>query len=93
MDSDIAQIQEVKRDAIFELGDTVVTRGGATQFPEGILVGTIDSEEAVDGEQSMTLNIKLAVNYNAVYQVYVVRNLLKEEQLKIENRILNPDED
>ncbi len=92
INSDYAQIKNVKRDAIFNVGDTVITRGGATQFPEGIFVGTIAEQTAVDGEQSMSLNVELGVNYNAIYQVYIIRNLMKGEQLEIEDRILSADE-
>ncbi|MDA7803921.1 hypothetical protein N8987_05035 [Crocinitomix sp.] len=41
-----------------------------------------------DGEQTISLKVKLKVNYNAVYHVYVVKNLMKDEQLELEERIL-----
>ncbi len=90
-DNSIAQIAKVKRDISFEVGDEVITRGGATQFPEGIPVGKISEVIAEDGEQTIALNIKLAVNYNAVYHVYIVENLLKDEQLNLEGRILGDE--
>ncbi len=84
VDSEYGQIQKVKRDIPLEIGDNVVTRGGDTKFPEGIPVGTIAEVISKDGEQTISLNIKLAVNYNAVYNVSVVKNLLKDEQLNLE---------
>lgn len=87
IDNRIAQIQKVKRDIPFKIGDEVVTRGGETKFPEGIPVGNIAEVVSKDGEQTIALNIKLAVNYNAVYHVYVVKNLMKNEQLQLEERI------
>ncbi|MFT5818873.1 MAG: rod shape-determining protein MreC [Crocinitomix sp.] len=83
-DNAYAQIDAVKRDISIDLGDNVVTRGGGTQFPEGIAVGTIDEVLSKDGEQTIGLNIKLAVNYNAVYHVYVVKNVMRNEQLELE---------
>lgn len=88
-DSEYAQIQNVKRDIPFEIGDEVVTRGGETRFPEGIPVGTIAEVISVDGDQTISLNVKLTVNYNAVYHVYVVDHLMKDEQLELESRIFN----
>jgi rod shape-determining protein MreC len=79
-----AQIDDVKRDISIEIGDQVVTRGGGTQFPEGIAVGTISEVLTKDGEQTIGLNIKLDVNYNSIYHVYVVKNLMRNEQLKLE---------
>lgn len=90
-DHDYGQIKDVKRDVPLEIGDQVVTRGGATQFPEGIPVGTIAEVISTDGEQTISLNIKLAVNFNAVYHVYVVRNLMKDEQLQLEEAILEDE--
>lgn len=90
-DHDYGQIQDVKRDVPLEIGDQVVTRGGATQFPEGIPVGSIAEVVSADGEQTISLNIKLAVNFNAVYHVYVVRNLMKDEQLQLEEAILEDE--
>ncbi len=86
LDNRFAQINDVKRDIPIEIGDHVVTRGGGTQFPEGIAVGTIDEIIANDGEQTIGLNIKLDVNYNAVYHVYVVKNMMRDEQLNLERR-------
>lgn len=87
IDNEYGQIQEVKRDIPLEIGDEVVTRGGATKFPEGIPVGTIAEIVKKEGEQTISLRIKLAVNYNAVYNVYIVKNLMQQEQLKLESRI------
>jgi len=91
-DSQIAQIEDVKRDVPIEIGDKVITRGGDTRYPEGIPVGTIAEIVSEDGEQTISLNIKLDVNYNAVYHVYVVKNLMREQQREIEDRILLEDQ-
>jgi len=87
-DSEYGLIRNVKRDIDVEIGDQVVTRGGDGIFPEGIPVGTVSEVISKDGEQTIELNIKLAVNYNAVYHVHVVNNLMKDEQLELEQRIL-----
>jgi len=83
------KIHNVKRDISFEIGDHVVTRGGDLRFPTGIPVGTIDEVISEDGSQTISLNIELAVNYNSVYHVYVVENLMKDEQEKLEQNALN----
>lgn len=90
-DNEYAQIQDVKRDVPLEVGDHVVTRGSTAQFPEGIPVGTIAEVISKDGQQTISLNIDLAVNFNAVYHVYVIRNLMKDEQLKLEEAILEDE--
>ncbi|MCG8573435.1 MAG: rod shape-determining protein MreC [Flavobacteriales bacterium] len=91
-DDRIAQIENVKRDVELEVGDTVVTRGGATMFPTHIPVGVIDEVVSVDGEQTISLNIKLFVNFNAAYHVYVVKNRFKDEQKELEGDLFNAHE-
>jgi len=91
-DKTIAQIIDVKRDIPFELGDKIITRGGDTQFPEGISVGTIANIVSEDGEQTISLDVKLDINFNSVYHVYVVKNLMKDQQIQLEERILSDDQ-
>jgi rod shape-determining protein MreC len=85
--NELCQIENVKRDVDLDVGDTIVTRGGKTMFPSNIVVGVIDEIVSVDGEQTISLNIRLSVNFNAVYHVYVVRNRFAEEQIKLESKV------
>lgn len=87
-DPEYGQIHNVKRDVTFEIGDQVVTRGGDLRFPEGVPVGTIAEVVSEDGSQTISLKIKLAVNYNGVYHVYVINNLMKDEQAVLEQNAL-----
>ena len=86
-DNDICQIENVRRDVELEVGDKVVTRGGKTMFPSGVDVGTIKEIVSVDGEQTISLNIDLSVNFNSVYHVYVVKNRFAEEQKQLEAKV------
>jgi len=52
----------------------------------------IDEIISVDGEQTMALNIRLSVNFNAVYHVYIVRNRFADEQKKLESDFFEGDE-
>lgn len=92
LDSRYGQINDVKRDIDFEIGDEVITSGNGVQFPEGVPVGKIAEIISEKGEQTISLNIELAVNYNAVYHVYIVENLMKDEQLQLEQRIIGDNE-
>ncbi len=91
-DNTMVQIRDVKRDVPFEIGDKIITRGGDTQFPEGIAVGSIANVVSEDGEQTISLNVQLDINFNAVYHVYVVKNLMKNQQIQLEERILSDDQ-
>ena len=46
--SRFAYLKDLPRHAEFNLGDTVVTSGYSTVFPEGVMVGTVDDMSALD---------------------------------------------
>ncbi len=71
-------------------GDTIVTSGFSTIFPEGILIGTISDWEIRRGETFYTAAIDLAMDYNTLTEVYIVTNLLREEQRELEESV-TPD--
>lgn len=64
-------------------GDTIVTSGLSKIFPEGILVGYVES---VDKETANFLKIKvrLAVDFKRLSHVYVINNNKKNEQNLLE---------
>lgn len=88
MDHDIAQVNGVNRDIDIAVGDTVVTRGGSGMFPIGLPVGIVEELISQDGKQTWDVNIRLAVNFSAVYHVYVIKNLMQQEQQELELRLL-----
>jgi rod shape-determining protein MreC len=80
---DHAVLEEIPYHAELMEGDTIVTSGYSAIFPEGILVGTVESFEALEGN-FYTIRVKLSVDYKTVSHVNVIRNLLREEQLELE---------
>ncbi len=73
-----------------EPGDTIVTSGYSTVFPENIFIGTIEDWKIRRGETFYTATIDLAMDFNTIPYVYVVKNLMKEEQDELELSVL-PD--
>ena len=71
-------------------GDTLITSGNSAMFPEGILVGTVDSHNINKGVNLYEIKIKLSVDFNKVSYAYVVKNLFKDEQTQLEK--LSEDE-
>ncbi|MFD3001074.1 rod shape-determining protein MreC [Pontibacter toksunensis] len=65
-------------------GDTIVTSGFNTVFPEGILLGTITSVEKEQDKSFYTITIQLAVDFAQLSYVYVVENTKKEERENLE---------
>ncbi len=66
-------------------GDTIVTSSYSPFFfPWGIMVGTVDGFEKIAGNTFFDVTVKLSTNFNRLSYVYVVNNLMKDEQTKLE---------
>lgn len=70
-------------------GDTIVTSGFSSIFPEGELVGFVESVEN-KAANFLTIKIRLAVDYRKIADVYVITNRDREETRKLES--LSDDE-
>lgn len=66
------------------LGDTIITSGYSTSFPEGILIGTISDYKIEKGDNFYTITIRFATDFNSIAYANIVRNLTKDEQDKLE---------
>lgn len=85
-DSRYAYLRDLPRHAEFNLGDTVVTSGFSTVFPEGIMVGTVDDMSDSHDGLSYLLKIKLATDFGKISNVRVVARNGQQEQKELENK-------
>lgn len=69
-------------------GDTIVTSGFSSVFPENVFIGTINDWEVKRGETFITAQVDLALDFNKLTHVFIVKNLLKEEQDMLEAEII-----
>lgn len=88
IDYNILQISDIPRQAQLKIGDTIITGGKSVIFPEGILVGSI-KDFTFENNQYQQINVQLFNDMSAIGYVEVIKNLEKEEQLKLEETILD----
>lgn len=86
-DSRYAYLKDLPRHAEFNLGDTVVTSGYSTVFPEGVMVGTVDDMSDSHDGLSYLLKIKLATDFGKLSDVRVIARTGQSEQKKLENSV------
>lgn len=86
IDPDIASLSEIPYHVDVQKGDTIVTSGYSTMFPEGLFVGTI-SDFKVVGSNFFRINVKLSENFRQLTHVYIINNLLSQEQLNLEDQL------
>jgi rod shape-determining protein MreC len=72
------EIIDIQQHITVATGDTVVTSGHSLTFPEGILIGTVESYQLHKGV-SYRVRIKLSNDFQSIYHVYVVKARRKSE--------------
>jgi rod shape-determining protein MreC len=82
----MAVLSEIPYHVNVQKGDTIVTSGYSTIFPEGILVGTVTSYK-VEESNFFRINVELSVDFNQINYVYVINNLLGDEQVSLEETL------
>ena len=84
-DPSVAFLEEVPRHARFHIGDTIVTSGFSTTFPEGIDIGTIMGKVKTNDDTFLVLKVRLASNFKTLGTVRVIKDALKQELDSIRN--------
>lgn len=69
-----------------DVGDTIVTQGGAGIFPKGEMVGIVERKEKQLGSNNWLLKVKTSVDFRSLNHVYLIENLYKEELDSLENQ-------
>ncbi|MEM7297752.1 MAG: rod shape-determining protein MreC [Bacteroidota bacterium] len=78
-DYDRASLKYIPRHIDLKKGDSIVTSGFNSVFPENLMVGIVDE---INLEEHMTFyeaKIELTTDFTSLYQVFVIKDLLKPE--------------
>ncbi len=69
-----AQIKEIPNHVRVEKGDTIVTSGYSQIFPQGMLIGFVESSNKEKGQSYLNIKIKLSVDFSKVNFTYALKN-------------------
>ena len=83
-DPNVIQLIDIPRLAPVKIGDTIVTGGKSTIFPEGILIGAVVDFELTEDKNSQNLNIQLFNDMTNLQHVYIIDNLDSQEIINLE---------
>ena len=78
-DPNIVYMEEVPRHVRYNVGDTVVTSGYSTTFPEGLPVGFVMAKVKGADDNFFTLKVRLASRFSSLSTVRVIKDFYKEE--------------
>lgn len=79
-----ATLTDIPRHVELYVGDSIVTSGLTTTFPEGIPIGVIENFTIGEGDAFYNIKVRLAVNFRTISNVNVFDYINKEEQLELE---------
>lgn len=85
-----AVLNEIPLHADIQIGDTIITSGFSSIYPEGILIGYIDNFEEKGGS-FYTIYVRLSTDFKQLNNVNIIGNLTQKEKLKIEQQAKNYD--
>ena len=72
------QLTEMSRHITIQQGDTVVTSGLTSVFPEGLTIGQVIETSLGQGDNYHHTKVKLSTDYKSIKYVQVLRNKNKE---------------
>jgi len=74
---------QIRKFSLGKIAD-IFYNGFSSVFPEGYLIGKVDTFYVPPGSGYYKIRVNLAEDMTSLKRVYVANNLLKEEQLKLE---------
>lgn len=82
-----ASMYEIPNHLKISIGDTIITSGYSAVFPEGLDIGLISKVEKNVSNNFFNLEIELLTDYKNLYNVYIVNNKNRREQILLENTV------
>ena len=84
--TDHAILKDLPKVDDYHVGDTVVTSSSSLSFPQGFMVGVVESVSPTTKEDNcMTLIVKLSCKITKLSNVHIIKNNMKEELKQLES--------
>jgi len=81
-----SNLTDIPTHAKMKKGDTIITSSLSGIFPEGIIVGFVDSYEKRQNESFYTVKVRLSVDFKKINHISVIKNNYKTEQDSLERK-------
>ena len=89
-DSRYAMLHDLPRYSNVELGDTIVTSGNSSFFPEGVMVGRVEETYTSADGLYMTLKVKLSTSFSKLEHAFVVSKMDADELAALHQKLTSP---
>ena len=78
-------LNEIDKTVPVQKGDTIITTSFSATFPAGIMIGTVVNTSIEPGSPFYKIKVKLSMAFTNLSHVYIVQNLLRDEQLQLKS--------
>jgi len=85
-DTRTVQMRDLPTHIYINIGDTIVTSGFSSIFPEGVMIGTVQSYKIESDKANYKVTIALSTSFASLQWVYIVKNLASVEQKELLSR-------
>lgn len=92
LDPKTAYVEEIPRHASYRTGDTIVTSGFSTTFPEGLPVGVIMNKVHCADDNYYIFKVRLTSDFRNLSTVRVINDIYKSELDSLQNFDIRIDE-
>lgn len=82
----VAYIDEIPKYATYHIGDTIVTSGYSTTFPEGMMIGTILNRVKTNDDSFLSFKVKLNPDFKSLTTVRIIKDIYKAEIDSLTNK-------
>ncbi len=86
-EANVVQLTEIPRLAPVAIGDTIVTYGKSTIFPEGILIGTVANFKREPDQDYYNIDVQLFTDMTSLKHVYVISHRDAKEIKQLEKEV------
>ncbi|HLW41989.1 MAG TPA: rod shape-determining protein MreC [Flavobacterium sp.] len=85
------QLIDIPKLAVLRRGDSIVTGGISTIFPENIPIGTVDKVFTSKNSNFYTINVRLFNDMTSIGSVYLIENINIEEINQLEEETISDE--
>ncbi|MDE6683632.1 MAG: rod shape-determining protein MreC [Duncaniella sp.] len=82
-----AILEELPKHSEFTPGDTIITSGYSSAFPEGVPVGVVLSSSRDNEDNFYTLRVRLFTDFSTLSTVRVIRDNMRDELATVEKEL------
>lgn len=86
-DARYAMLHDLPRYADVRVGDTIVTSGSSSFFPEGVMVGVVEEVSPSSDDLYVTLMVRLKTQFAKLEHVFVIRKMDADELVALQEML------